>query len=70
MGAPLVFTPDTAYLTKPNIVHPISNLPGTQGDTAVASSEAAARAEIQNRVQVASGGVSVTVTGGSVKKGK
>lgn len=55
-------SPETAYLTKPNIVHPESNR-GTAGDTRVAADEAAARAAL-------SGLHGVTVTGGAIKKGR
>ncbi len=55
-------TPDTAYLTSPNIVHPESNR-GTAGDAAVAAAEAAARVELGIRR-------GVTVTSGSIKKGR
>lgn len=56
-------TPETAYLTKPNIVHPESNRAGTAGDTRIAADEAAARVEL-------SGHYGVTATGGTIKKGK
>lgn len=56
-------TPETAYLTKPNIVHPESNRPGTAGDARIAADEAAARAAL--------GALhGVTATGGSIQKGK
>ncbi len=57
-----IFTPDTAYLTSPNIVHPQSER-GTPGDSAVAAAEAAARVELGIRR-------GVTVTSGSIKKGR
>lgn len=61
---PDIYTqPEVAYLLRPNIVHPASNLPGTQGDAQVAAAEAAARAAIQTIT-------GATVTGGAIKKGK
>lgn len=56
-------TPDTAYLTKSNIVHPQSNR-GAAGDIFVTEAEARARAEMATR----NGGT--TVTGGSIRKGR
>jgi hypothetical protein len=56
-------TPETAYLTKPNIVHPESNRAGTAGDARVAADEVTARTALSNLH-------GVTVTGGSIKKGK
>ena len=60
---PETSSPEANYLTRNNIVHPLSNLPGTQGDVHVAAAEVRARADIAAR-----GGISVT--GGSIKKGK
>ena len=57
------FSPEANYLTRTNIVHPASNLPGTQGDAIVAAAEAAARTEASVRH-------GVTITGGSIRKGK
>lgn len=56
-------SPELAYLTSTNIVHPASNLPGSQGDAVVAAAEAAARAELSGRH-------GTTITGGNIKKGK
>lgn len=56
-------SPAANYLTRDNIVHPLSNLPGTQGDAMIAALEVSARAELAQRA-------GVTVTGGSIKKGK
>lgn len=58
-----VTSPEAVYLTRSNIVHPASNLPGTQGDAQVAAAEAAARADITLRT-------GTTVSGGAIKKGK
>lgn len=55
-------SPEAAYLTSPNIVHPDSNR-GTAGDARVAADETAARADIQNRT-------GTVVSGGSIKKGR
>lgn len=57
-----VATPDTAYLTSDNIVHPQSNR-GTAGDAHVAAAEASARVEMSTRY-------GATVSAGSIKKGK
>lgn len=57
------FSPEVSYLTRDNIVHPLSNLPGTQGDARIAAEEVAARAEASARR-------GLTVTGGSIRKGK
>lgn len=57
------FSPEANYLTRNNIVHPLSNLPGTQGDARIAAEEVAARAEASLRH-------GVTVTGGAIRKGK
>lgn len=57
------FSPEANYLTRNNIVHPLSNLPGTQGDARIAAEEAKARAEASTRT-------GLTVSGGSIKKGK
>lgn len=62
-------SPEANYLARDNIVHPMSNLPGTQGDAHVAAAEAKGRLDIQNRLTAQSGSA-VTVTGGSIKKGK
>jgi hypothetical protein len=62
-------SPEANYLTRNNIVHPLSNLPGTQGDAEIAAQEARARAELSARKAYASG-VASAVTGGSIKKGK
>ena len=58
------FSPEANYLTRTNIVHPLSNLPGTQGDARITAQEVRARAEAAERRGVTS------VTGGSIKKGK
>ena len=57
------YSPAANYLTRNNIVHPASNLPGTQGDAVVAADEARARAEAGDRH-------GITATGGSIRKGK
>ena len=57
------FSPEANYLSRNNIVHPASNLPGTQGDAVVAAAETAARAEASQRL-------GVTVSGGAIRKGK
>lgn len=57
------YSPAANYLTRNNIVHPQSNLPGTQGDAHVTADEARARAEMADRH-------GVTATGGSIRKGK
>jgi hypothetical protein len=62
-------SPEANYLTRNNIVHPRSNLPGTQGDAAVAADEAIGRADIQAR-KAYSSGVATTFSGASIKKGK
>jgi hypothetical protein len=62
-------SPQANYLTRNNIVHPMSTLPGTQGDAHVAADEALGRADIQNR-KTYSSGVATTFTGASIKKGK
>jgi hypothetical protein len=62
-------SPEANYLTRNNIVHPASNLPGTTGDAMVTAAETAGRNDIQARLAYASG-VAATVTGGSIKKGK
>lgn len=58
------YSPAANYLTRSNIVHPLSNLPGTQGDAAITALEAQARAEAADRHGVGA------VTGGSIRKGK
>lgn len=60
---PETFSPEANYLTRDNIVHPLSNLPGTQGDARITAEEAKARAEYLART-------GVTLSGGSIKKGK
>jgi hypothetical protein len=62
-------SPEANYITRDNIVHPLSNLPGTQGDLYVAAAEAKGRLDIQNRLS-ASGATAITAAGGSIKKGK
>ena len=57
------FSPEANYLTRNNIVHPLSNLPGTQGDAAIAAAEAKARQDIADRK-------GVTATGGTIKKAR
>lgn len=59
---PETVSPQAAYLTKDNIVHPQSNR-GTAGDAAVAADEARARAELQART-------GLTISGGNIKKGR
>lgn len=56
-------SPAANYLTRDNIVHPLSNLPGTQGDARITELEATARTDLALRNGLA-------VTGGSIKKGK
>ena len=56
-------SPAANYLSRSNIVHPASNLPGSQGDAAVAADEAFARADLTLRK-------GFTVSGGSIRKGK
>ena len=57
------YSPAANYLTRDNIVHPLSNLPGTQGDARIAADEVRARAEATDRH-------GTTATGGSIRKGK
>jgi hypothetical protein len=54
-------TPDTAYLTKPNIVHPRSEAKDAVGLLEVTAAEARARATMTERI-------GVTVSGGSIKR--
>lgn len=61
-------TPEANYITRVNIVHPESTHvpPGalaTQGDTKVTAAEAKGRQDLADAT-------GVTVTGGSIKKGK
>lgn len=56
----VVTSPEAAYLTASNIVHPQSNR-GSAGDPYVAADEVRARSDIQVRT-------GVTVSGGSIKK--
>jgi hypothetical protein len=63
-------SPEANYLTRNNLVHPRSNLPGTQGDTHVAADEARGRADILARKTYASGVAVTGLAGGSIKKGK
>jgi hypothetical protein len=62
-------SPEANYLTRNNIVHPMSTLSGTQGDAHVAADEARGRADIQAR-KTYSSGVVTTFSGASIKKGK
>ncbi len=56
----IVTTPAAAYLTSPNVVHPISELKSA-GEPFVLGQEAIARADIGARL-------GVTVTGGSIQR--
>lgn len=62
-------SPEANYLTRNNIVHPLSNLPGTQGDAEIAAAEARGRADIAARATYPSSTV-IAVTGGAIRKGK
>lgn len=62
-------SPEANYLTRNNIVHPMSNLPGTQGDAHVAADEARGRADIGARATYPSS-TAITVSGGNIRKGK
>ena len=62
-------SPEANYLTRNNIVHPMSNRPGTQGDAHVAAAEAAGRADIAARATYPSS-TAITVGGGNIRKGK
>jgi len=55
-------TPEAAYLTSPNIIHPQSER-GSAGESNVAAAEAVARADLAART-------GVTITGGSIKRGR
>jgi hypothetical protein len=57
------YSPEANYLTRSNIVHPLSNLPGTQGDARITALETRARNEYADRT-------GLTLTGGTIKKGK
>lgn len=63
-------SPEANYLTRNNIVHPLSNLPGSQGDANIAADEARGRADILARKSYASGVPVTGLAGGSIKKGK
>ncbi len=63
-------SPEANYLSRSNIVHPMSNLPGTQGDAHVAADEARGRADILARKSYATGVAVTGLAGGSIKKGK
>lgn len=56
------YSPEANYLSRSNIVHPQSNR-GAAGDGAVAVAEAKARQDIADRQ-------GVTVSGGSIRKGR
>lgn len=56
------FTPQTAYMTKPNIVHPQSER-GAAGESVVLADEAAARVTFNSRL-------GITVTGGAIQRGR
>lgn len=56
------FSPEAAYLTSPNIVHPQS-IRGTPGDAYVTADEGRARSELTARR-------GVNVTGGTIRKGR
>lgn len=61
-------SPEANYLTRPNIVHPESNHtpPGplaTQGETKVVAAEAKGRQDTADATKV-------TVSGGSIRRGK
>lgn len=57
------FSPEANYLTRTNIVHPASNAGTAAGDATIAAAEVAARADSTARL-------GVTVSGGTIKKGR
>jgi hypothetical protein len=68
MAVPQSHSPEAAYLTKPNVVHPESTHPAgsaleTQGNTKITAAEAAGRQHMADRT-------GATISGGSIKKGK
>ena len=58
-----ILSPETAYATSPNIVHPQSNR-GSAGDAHVAAAESAARQRIIDAKP------QLTVTAATIKKGR
>ncbi len=58
-----IYSPDTAYFTSPNIIHPQSERGNADGEARVSAAEAAARTELGVRL-------GATVTGGAIKRGR